>query len=185
MLSTETSSLSKCIGVVFAPNDRAAASINTLAKQLGFGHVVDYRHINDIPADRLIYILVHSQIPDDNKQRIIKALRVSTDNYRRYAPIVCMVSSGPHHQAAHLVQLGFDEVLFLADSVEAMAAKLKAQLQQEHIYVETGRYFGPDRRRIEIFNPQDPRRKLGPDDCRKISVRRDPQAGISASDVVV
>jgi hypothetical protein len=51
------------------------------------------------------------------------------------------------------------------------------------LYVQSEHYFGPDRRRIERVDPQDPRRKPGGASYRKIRVVRDPRLGISTMDM--
>jgi hypothetical protein len=64
-----------------------------------------------------------------------------------------------------------------------MSHKLAEQLQHEMLYVQSEHYFGPDRRRIERVDPQDPRRKPGGASYRKIRVVRDPRLGISTMDM--
>lgn len=183
ILSATTNMLADCGAVTFAPNDASAGALGTLAGQLGFGSVANYTQFADLPKDQLTYFLVHGQLPDGSKQRIIHGLRSSGHIFRRYAPIVCVLPSGPRHQIVPLVQMGFDEVLFVADGVADMKHKLHEQLQHELLYVEATHYFGPDRRRIERVDPNDSRRKHGGSECRKFRIVRDPRMGIAVMDV--
>jgi hypothetical protein len=175
--------LADCGAVTFAPNDVSANALSALATKLGFGRVANYTQFAELPKDRLTFFLVHGQLPDGSKQRIIHGLRGSDHIFRRFAPIVCFVTAGPRHQIVPLVQMGFDEVLFVSDGYEDMSHKLAEQLQHEMLYVQSEHYFGPDRRRIERVDPQDPRRKPGGASYRKIRVVRDPRLGISTMDM--
>lgn len=183
IMSTTKNVLAGCGAVTFAPTDLNAAALADLAQNVGFGTVVNYPQIADIPVTKLTYFLVHGLLPDASKQRIIQALRHSDQMFRRYAPIVCFVTKGPRHQVVPLVQMGFDEVLFVADGLADMAHRLRDQVEQHHLYVESEHYFGPDRRRIERVDPNDPRRKPGGSPYRKIRVVRDPLSGISTMDM--
>ncbi|WP_052951737.1 hypothetical protein [Devosia soli] len=175
--------LSACLAVTFAPGAVETAALGDLARRLGFGAVAAYTPDVDIPRERLIFCIVHSLLPDATKQRVLRGLRTSENNLRRFAPIVCVVPKGPRHQIVPLVQMGFDEVLFLGDPLADMHRKLTQQLRQDILYVQTGHYFGPDRRRIELIDPQDPRRKPGGAYYKRLNVHRDPLAGISVHEL--
>jgi hypothetical protein len=175
--------LDECSAVIFSGSDSTLPSMRDLGTQLGFGQVVDQSQLASIAENRLIYFLVHDIMADPAKTRLLQTIRAQSNPLRRYAPVICIVPSGPRHRIIALIDIGFDEVLFLVDGREEMARKLVAQLHHEHIYVDTGKYFGPDRRRLELVDRGDPRRKHhGADDCRKIRVIRDPQSGITATD---
>ncbi|PXA99067.1 hypothetical protein DMC47_05670 [Nostoc sp. 3335mG] len=171
------------MAVTFAPGAVESAALGDLARRLGFGTVAAYAPEMEIPRERLIFCIVHGLLPDATKQKILRGLRTSENTLRRYAPIVCVVPGGPRHQIVPLVQMGFDEVLFLRDQLADMQRKLAQQLRQDILYVQTGHYFGPDRRRIELIDPQDPRRKPGGAYYKRISVHRDPLAGISVHEM--
>lgn len=183
ILSDTTQMLADCSAVIFAPNDAATGALAALATKLGFGSVSNYTQVAEVPRNRLTYFLLHGQLPDGAKNRIIHGLRASEHVFRRFAPIVCFVTNGPRHQIVPLVQMGFDEVLFVSDGVAEMSQKLRSQLQQELLYVDADHYFGPDRRRIERINPNDPRRKPGGSPYKQIRVVRDPRMGITTMDI--
>ncbi|MBN9335765.1 hypothetical protein [Devosia sp.] len=182
-MSTTANMLADCGIVIFAPNEASAGVLGILAMRLGFGSVAKYTELADQPQDRLTYFLIHGQVPDATKHRIIQGVRSSDSVYRRFAPIICFVTNGPRHQIVPLVQMGFDDVLFASDDFVDMTHKLHEQLRHDILYVETQHYIGPDRRRIERIDPNDSRRHFG-SDCRKIRVVRDPRLGITVEDVV-
>ncbi|WEJ33046.1 hypothetical protein [Devosia sp. SD17-2] len=182
--ATDTTALSECSALVFSPSTANTDATLQLCHRLGFKTAVRDAEIASIPADKIIFFLVHGALPDAQKQRLLQAIRSTNNPMRRFAPVVCLVPSGPRHQLVQLTEMGFDEVLFLSDPVEDMSGKLAAQLNHPLIYVKTAKYFGPDRRRIELVDRADPRRKHGNNDCHKIRVMRDPRRGISATDVL-
>lgn len=183
ILSDTPNMLADCGAVTFAPNEVSASALGTLAAKLGFGSVANYTQFAELPKNRLTYFLVHGQLPDASKLRIIHGLRGSDHVFRRFAPIICFVINGPRHQIVPLVQMGFDEVIFIADPIAEMTDKLNDQLKHELIYVDADHYFGPDRHRIERIDPNDPRRKPGGSPHKQIRVVRDPRMGISTMDV--
>lgn len=182
--ATDRTALGECSALVFSPSTANTDATLQLCLKLGFKTAVRDAEIGSIPADRIIFFMVHGAVPDAQKQHLVQAIRSTSNPLRRYAPVVCLVPSGPRHQLVQLTEMGFDEVLFLTDSSADMADKLSAQLNHPLIYVKTAKYFGPDRRRIELVDRADPRRKYGSGDCQKIKVMRDPRRGILATDVL-
>lgn len=175
--------LAGCMAVTFGPGAVETAALGDLAKRLGFGAVAAYTPELELPSERLVFYIVHALLPDAGKQRVLRGLRASEHQLRRYAPIICVVPKGPRHQIVPLVQMGFDEVLFLGDQLPDLRRRLTEQLCQDILYVRSERYFGPDRRRIELIDPQDPRRKPGGAFYKRMNVHRDPLTGISVSEL--
>ncbi len=175
--------LASCMAVTFGPSAVEMATLGDLAKRLGFGAIVAYQPELELPSDRLIFYIVHGLLPDAGKQRVLRALRASEHKFRRYAPIICVVPKGPRHQIVPLVQMGFDEVLFLGDHLLDLQRKVTEQLCQDILYVKSEHYFGPDRRRIELIDPQDPRRKPGGAFYTRMHIHRDPVTGISVNEL--
>lgn len=176
--------IAQCKAVTFASGHATTDLMRELGKKLGFGETIDYPKFAENESKGLNFFLVHGSIPNDNKQRLLRALRSHPEPIRRFAPVVCVLSGGPRHQVVPLVEMGFDEVLFLVDSIESMRAKLNAQLNHRLMYVQTPKYFGPDRRRIELVDRNDPRRKYGGSAFRRIMVVRHPIDGIDAQEAI-
>lgn len=177
----ETDTLAQCSAVTFGADSKGGEALVLVAQQIGFENVAEFRQMASQVSDALSFYLVDARIPDATKQRLLTSIRASTDLKRKFAPVVCILASGPRHQIIPLVEMGFDEVLFLTDPVQTMASKLREQLRRELVYVETGRYFGPDRRRMEVVKPNDPRRKHDSAGFRTMKVLRDPITGITVS----
>lgn len=177
----EADALALCSVITLGINPERGEALVALAHRVGFVHAVEYHHPDGLPKDALSFYFIDGQTPNGVKARLLNSIRSSNNPRRRFAPIVCVVPSGPRHQFVPLIDMGFDEVLFVGDSSESMTHKLVGQLHHELLYVETGRYFGPDRRRIEVIDPADPRRKSSKGSFRKIKVVRDPATGIHAS----
>lgn len=182
----KVSALHECAAVVFPPSPLHKDAMLALCINAGFGQAVRDAEIGAIPPNRIVFFMAHGAIPDLQKQRLLTAIRTTNNPFRRYAPVICLVPSGPRHQMVPLIEMGFDEVLFLSDPVEDMVTKLSAQLNHPLTYVQTAKYFGPDRRRIEVVDRGDPRRKAIPPagSFKKIQVTRDPRRGIAAMEML-
>lgn len=181
MPSIDTITLADCAALIFAPDGHCFDQMTTLARNLGFGHVLDYTRLNAVPPRTLPFFLIHNGIADHLKQRLLRGLRSTDELRRKYAPIICLIPQGPRHQMVPQVEMGFDEVLFLSDPVAEIGKALIGQLGREILYIEAPHYFGPDRRRLERVSRGDPRRVPGGTEHRRIQVVRDPQHGIRAN----
>lgn len=179
MVMLSDSVLDHCAAIVFAPDAAGSAMLVALAARLGFGHAVDYSKLATIPENAMPFYIVHGALPEAARLRLIRSIRTSKQETRKYAPIICVQTGGPRHLIVRLVEIGFDEVLFLSDPVEALARKLGEQLRRDLLFVETEHYLGPDRRRLERVDRGDSRRKAKNSGAfRKLSVTRDPETGI-------
>jgi hypothetical protein len=176
--SSPTEVFKKCVAVTIATNTQEAEDLGRLATALGFSAAVDLPHSAKIATDTLSFYFVHHRVPDAAKMRFLSLVRALSEENRRYAPIVLLLPSGPKHLSIQYIEMGFDEVLFLNDPTNFIADKLAAQLGQELLYVQTKHYLGPDRRRVELIDRQDPRRKKSGGEHREIAVFRDVESGI-------
>lgn len=182
MVLSDMDILQSCAAIIFAADAPGSDALAGTALKLGFGQAQDYMRLADVPPKLLHFYIVHGALPDAAKLRLIRAIRTAPEYKRKYAPIVCALASGPRHLIVPLVDMGFDEVLFLSDPDNVLAQKLREQLLRDLLFIESPNYFGPDRRRIELVDRGDTRRKAGANASgfRKINVVRDPATGISA-----
>lgn len=179
---TNLSALSACAAVLIAPNDDDMATLRPFADGAGFGAVYDFRAPGTYAAANMPYYILHPSIPDMGKARFIKVLRSSDDLKKKFAPIILYLPRGPAHQGLFYIEMGFDDVMFMTDDQATTRNKLLQQLGREVIFVQTGSYFGPDRRRMERIKRDDPRRKPGGSVHRRLSVVRDPVNGLKIED---
>jgi hypothetical protein len=161
-----------------------ASALGALATKLGFGTVANYTQFAELPKKPADLF----PRPRADARWGQAAHHQWTAQFRPRFPSLCadrlFVTGGPRHQTVPLVQMGFDEVLFITDPFSDMSHKLSDQLQHELVYVESDHYFGPDRRRIERGRSQrsaPQARRLTP--ISRIRVVRDPRMGISTMDV--
>ncbi len=182
MSAPSAATLAACAAVLIAPNDSDTATLKLLAEAVGFGTALDFRAPGSASLTQLPYYLLHPAVPDLGKARFIKAIRSSEDPRKKFAPIILFLPRGPAHQALFYIEMGFDDVLFMSDPVGALQGKLLQQLGQEVMFVQTGNYLGPDRRRMERIRREDPRRKPGGSVHRRFAVIRDPQTGLRVQD---
>lgn len=173
MMLETVSLLQECAAVTIASTPEDKLLMQDLGEHMGLSPVVDIARLPEV-GERLAFFLVHNDVPDQAKMRLIAGVRAQAEPRRRYAPVICLVPRGPRHLIVPLVEMGFDEVLFHGDTESQMLDKLSRQLNRQLMYVQTATYFGPDRRRIETVKRNDPRRKYGGSSFRRFLVRRSP-----------
>ena len=181
--SPDETVLKQCAAVSIAPTAEDTSLLQELSLHIGFSPVVEFARMTEV-GDRLAFYFVHNAMADPAKIRLLKTMRAQSEPRHRYAPVICVVPRGPRHQVVPLVEMGFDEVLFFNDSLEAMQAKLAGQINRRLTYIQTENYLGPDRRRIETVKRDDPRRKYGGSEYRRFHVLRNPEHGIAVQEQV-
>jgi hypothetical protein len=173
-----TVSLSACAAVVIATDDGGTASLCALAKAVGFGAALDFRTPSAHTTDLMPFYFLHHTVTDAAKARFLKAIRATEDPRKKYAAVILFLPKGPAHQTVFYVEMGFDDVLFLSESNQTISDRLLQQVGQEVVFVQTGSYLGPDRRRMERIRKDDPRRRPGGSgQYSRLSVLRDPVHG--------
>lgn len=176
--SAPTASLSACAAIVIATDDGGTASLCALAKAVGFGTALDFRTPSAHTTELMPFYLLHHTVTDAAKTRFLRAIRATEDPRRKYAPVILFLPKGPAHQTIFYVEMGFDDVLFLSETSQSISARLRQQIGQEVVFVQTGSYLGPDRRRMERIRKDDPRRRPGGSgQYSRLSVLRDPLTG--------
>lgn len=176
--SIPTEAFKQCVAVSIAVNSQDAEPIGLLAAKLGFQEAVELPHSSKIAKETLTFYFVDHRVPDAAKLRFLSLVRALSDLNRKYAAVVLLLPSGPKHLSIQYIEMGFDEVVFLNDPLPYIADRLAGQLGQDLMYVETKHYLGPDRRRVELIDRKDPRRKGKGGDHSEIFVFRDPSTGI-------
>jgi DNA-binding response OmpR family regulator len=177
--SADDGQLAQCAAIVIAHDDREAASLIALAHKVGFGWVTQHNKPLDpqIVQDRVVYFLVHFAISLTAKKQLLAGLRGSKAANMSFAPVMVFLRDGPFEDVIDHIELGFDDVISLPENAQILTARLAAQLDQEHFYVESGDYLGPDRRRLDkpaISNFG----RSGTSDHARITIVRKPGSGV-------
>lgn len=143
------------------------------SRQIGFGAIVgpDGPQGND-PQVGPITFIIDSRTPLDQLRSVIKALRRSTNDNLRYAPVVVVGQALTQLQTRHFAMEGFDDIISLPMSAERARARLEEQLIRTNYYYETADYLGPDRRRYSN------REQTGFGSYVLYHVWRDPRTGV-------
>lgn len=146
------------------------ASISDIAKRTGFGDIVTLGSRGDFSGaleGSITYFLVHRHLSDEVMSAVIRSIRSNADDQVRFAPVIVFADDGPVENYLRYIHLGFDDVIVLPERRTMLVQRLTGALRGEHVYVETDRYFGPDRRRMENPEQTDPRRSSIPHSHRK------------------
>nr|WP_295891669.1 hypothetical protein [uncultured Devosia sp.] len=177
--SAETSLLGGCAAVVVAHDERDSAALQALANRVGFGSVstlTEGPHRED-PEHSLTFFLLHFGLGNAGKKLLLSRLRnVPSDNVR-FAPIVLFIPDGPSEEILFYIGMGFDDVICLPENSHIVASRLATQIGQEHLYIETRTYLGPDRRRMELPGDTHPERQ-GEYEHTKLTIIRKPGVGV-------
>jgi hypothetical protein len=178
--SAESGLLGGCAAVVVAHEERDSASLQALAKRVGFGSVSTLSegpHRED-PEHSLTFFLLHFGLGNAGKKLLLSRLRGHPSDNVRFAPIVLFIPDGPSEEILFYIGMGFDDVICLPENSHIVASRLATQISQEHLYIETQSYLGPDRRRMELPGDTHPERK-GDYEHTKLTIVRKPGVGVN------
>lgn len=132
--------------VATAPADNQALELT--AKNLGFGEIVSSIGGAGGPARaNLTYFFVDHRVDQQSMADVIETIREDRDDQLCYSPIVLFTDDGSRANVAKYLRFGFDDVIELPASRDALASRLGEQMRSEQRYFKTNDYFGPDRRR--------------------------------------
>ena len=170
--------LAHCAALVVAHDEFDSAALISLGQKVGFGVVADFSHFtNDWSAHRLLFFLVHYGIGIAAKRQLLEKLRRANSINIGFAPIVLFLQDGPADEVLDYIEMGFDDVICLPEDSHVLSARLANQVGQEHIYIETRTYLGPDRRRMELPGHSHPQR-TGEVDFTNLTLLRTPEVGV-------
>ena len=127
--------------------------------------------------DRVVLDLVHFAIGMEAKRQLLERVRHAGSVNICFAPVVLFLQDGPGDVMLEYIEMGFDDVICLPENSRIVGARLAAQIGQEHTYVETRRYLGPDRRRMELPSHSRPER-TDDHDYTNLTVLRTPEMGV-------
>lgn len=177
--SAETGLLGGCDAIVVAHDEHEGASLLALAERVGFGSVTTLSEApHGASADHaLTFFLMHYGLGNAAKKLLLSRLRSMPSDNVRYAPVVLFIPDGPSEEILFYIGMGFDDVICLPENSHIVASRLATQIGQEHLYIETRTYLGPDRRRMELPGDTHPERE-GDYEHTKLTIVRKPGAGV-------
>lgn len=168
--------LAHCVAIVLAKDERDGAALMRLAEKLRFGAVVAHSPAlgHDRFDHRLIFYLVHFDYDVEGMQKLLYDLRHGGSVSVSFAPVVLFLRQGSAEDIQHHVEMGFDEVISVPEEGRVIATKLAAQIGQEHLYIETRNYLGPDRHRLD--SPGHKRKPM--EEHAQLTILRTPETGV-------
>ena len=171
--------LSRCQALVVAHGEQHIQMMLGLCRSVGFTNAADMTKVGlgTVAPGTISYILVHYEMGDEAKKKLIDAIRRAQIGDIRFAPIILFLPDGPYEEVLKYVEMGFDDVVCLPEKRDVLFARLEQQLISEQIYIETPTYIGPDRRRMELPGTVHPDR-TGTHQFGKIVIKRIPGDGV-------
>ncbi|KRA42588.1 hypothetical protein ASD80_09100 [Devosia sp. Root635] len=171
--------LAHCAAIVVAHDEPDTAALISLGEKVGFGVVsgsADFAG-NDWHIHRILFFLVHYGIGMDAKRQLLDRVRHAGSVNICFAPVVLFLQDGPGDEMLEYIEMGFDDVICLPENSHIVSTRLASQIGQEQTYIETRRYLGPDRRRMELPGHSHPER-TGDQDHTNLTLLRTPEMGV-------
>ena len=171
--------LSRCQALTVAHGEQQTNMMLRLCRSVGFSQAADLAtaSFDAIDAQRVLFVLVHYEMGDEAKQKLVTTLRRSEAIDIGFAPIILFVPDIAYEEVLRYIEMGFDDVVSLPEKSDILHSRLENQLNAEHVYVETASYIGPDRRRMELPGTTHPERR-GESEYTRLLIRRVPGHGI-------
>jgi hypothetical protein len=171
--------LESCVAHLVARGDAQLHTLERIGARAGFGTLQPLGAGHDgLPGLQLNYFLVHHELGAETLETLLRSVRASSIDAIRYAPVVLFAADGPFEQYLGYIDMGFDDIITLPENAAIVEQRLIAQLDAEHMYLETASYFGPDRRRMEIEPPVQFKRQDSPHSHVRHYFWRSPSRGI-------
>lgn len=140
-----------CRAFVIAANPVETRALELTAHNLGFGEVASRLSGSGVISSRaaITYFLIDYRLSDNELLDVIEAVREERSARLCYSPVILFTDDCPYATMVKYVRFGFDDVIGLPQSRDALAERLAEQLDSEQVYVEAKDYLGPDRRRLD------------------------------------
>lgn len=141
---------SQCRAFVIATTQAESRVLELMGQHLGFGEVVSSAGgARSELRTNLTFFFVDYRMDDDAMADVIEAVREDHRGKLSYSPILLFSEDGSTAYKRKYVHFGFDDVIELPASRDALVSRIGAQLYSDQLYIETKDYFGPDRRRMD------------------------------------
>lgn len=167
--------LSACKAITIGKSAPQLRFLETVAARCGFA-LIEGAATGDIPTPRslisfvlvTIWLATTSFVALSTRSEVGAMMCAS----RRSS---CSRTTATSKSILHYVHLGVNDIISRREKRDVLIQRLGAQLSQEHLYIETNDYFGPDRRRLEAGVHDN--RRAGTSGHSRLYVRRFPDGG--------
>lgn len=143
--------LSRLCILVVDDNPHMRRIVKEILRTLGVGAVKDasdgadaLKTMRVIPVDIVIADLDMSPLDGLEFTRLV---RTGKDSPNRYMPIIMLTAHTESFRVLQARDAGVNEFLAKPISVRRLYARLDAVIRRPRVFVQTRRFFGPDRRR--------------------------------------
>ncbi len=170
--------LGLCRAIIVAPTPFDSRALAEIAAGAGFGDIAsifDDAESGNGLSYPVSFFLVHHRLNDADCDDIIDAVRHIDRKGLRYSPMVVLLPETSAESMRKFVLMGFDDVIHLPQSRDQLAVRLATQLDRDIVYIETGDYLGPDRRRLDADSAL--QRRTSVSTHTRLVIRRDPDYG--------
>lgn len=173
----------KAYAYVVGSQDVAWSTLFTMAGDLGFAGVSDYRGLSQVEqqaGETPVCYFLFSAVSDLSALRpVAEAIRFSSAPGIRFSPMVYCAAEPSVETTMACINMGFDDVVALPQSKSKLRARLARQIGQNMVFYESAGYFGPDRRnRVPMPKPNRVINRVG-GPFRRLEIVRNLLDGVS------
>lgn len=175
----DPSVLAHCVAIVMAKDERDGVALMRLAEKLRFGAIVAHSPAlgHDRFDHRLVFYLVHFDFEPEARAKLLHERRHAGSVSLSFAPVVLFLRDATPEEVMENIEMGFDDVISVPEDGRVIGARLAAQIGQEHIYIETRNYLGPDRHRMDAPGQARAARKPA-EEHAQLTILRKPEEGV-------
>jgi DNA-binding NarL/FixJ family response regulator len=170
--------LERCHAYLIGGDDAQTRLLEKIAVRVGFASTTAVTDLSvDVIEARIAFFLVHFKLPVAVKRATLEAIRHSQNDAVRFAPVILIADDCTFETILENIRLGYDDVVSLPERRPELAQRLESQINGDHLYIQTGDYLGPDRRRLDIQEPHHERR-TGAYHHEQLTIHRSIDAGV-------
>ena len=149
--------------LVIDDNKHMRALVKSLLHALAIKNILEasdgadaFKELRHFAAD--LIICDWSMSPLDGLD-FVRLVRSGNDSPNRFVPIIMLTGHTETHRVMEARDCGINEFLAKPISARGLYARIRQIIDNPRPFIQTARYFGPDRRRKQITNYQGPDRR--------------------------
>ena len=136
---------------------------DTLA-YLGASHIQRVKTPNDafdvLRSEKIDIVVCEWRLRGMDGLEFLDVMRNSTNSPNRFIPVIMLTAHSEHRYVTTARDLGITEFLAKPFNAKALYSRLVSVIARPRRFINTGTYFGPDRRRRQVQFDGPDRRSL-------------------------
>jgi len=133
--------------------------------QLGITNVIKVANIREgieVMSKIDVDLVLLDWAPDMDAMKFLGAARDADSSRDPFVPVIVVTAYSEYEHVCKARDAGMTEYLTKPISAKALYARIKSIIERHRLFIRTGSFFGPDRRRREAPPEAGDRRKFKP-----------------------